>query len=99
RYSQYASLQWSRRVHSAECIGRPNAPTNRVVASMEPPSSLGGMNSPLQEICPGGSGFNGAAEFTRRNADARCKLTQSVTFASMEPPSSLGGMDPECGVP
>src|SRR5690606_32308024 len=62
--------------------------------SMEPPSSLGGM----ERVLPGAeatlASFNGAAEFTRRNA-RRCALARVRREASMEPPSSLGGMRPD----
>src|SRR5690606_34743572 len=85
-------LQWSRRVHSAECtrareqhreaprasmeppsslggMKPEHAPHVRyAAASMEPPSSLGGMlRDRLSALRLAVSGFNGAAEFTRRN--------------------------------
>src|SRR5690606_27282849 len=92
RWCLFDMLQWSRRVHSAECaVGgghspgpgrsfngaaeftRRNAQATTIpqlvtcLASMEPPSSLGGMRASIWFPCASGISFNGAAEFTRRN--------------------------------
>src|SRR5690606_38938730 len=66
--SPSSRLQWSRRVHSAECRELSRASVVGTTASMEPPSSLGGMEETWSEIMRDVEGFNGAAEFTRRNA-------------------------------
>src|SRR5690606_32392228 len=92
RRPRVASLQWSRRVHSAECLFLRLRALGKLLASMEPPSSLGGMD-------------RGTLPERHRVIPASMEPPSSLggmhvrpggcgipVGASMEPPSSLGGM-------